>query len=532
MLVFANPHQRVYPVPPYGIERIRTAIEGMGHQVTIEDPFLFDDEDGTIAIAALAKRTTALDPDIIGFSIRNADDLVNVPELKAPEEFCTIGFMPEIKRLRDAVGTAAPHAILLGGGAAFSMMPAEIMEALDLPFGVVGAGEIPFRTIVDRVSKGESFDDVEGLIRPGEMAPRRPVISFLTQPTIRDPRYPPSNYFAVRTRFGCGQMCGYCLIANYNRAHQDGDLTAILDEVADVVAIGRAKGMTNRIQIMFCDEEFNLPNESHPISMLTGIVERGLADDITWRAYFNPVPISDAFLGLVKRTSGLMSITMDSASDAVLKANHRPFQRRHLDDLVERIIKADINPFLGFLFGLPGETDESVEESIKFIRALPSNFFVNYEVGGRIYPNTGLERIAAGEPRHIYGPYEPGPIAPVVYCSPVRPRELTKRLQDALIDRVNVFPTSPAHRHATRHQAAAHRIARRPHDDKTWADWNDVLDRCAKDEWPQDEFEAVSLIARWADRPDLAAPAEALLAAAGGQLQPGLDKVTRQVVED
>ena len=40
LLVHANPFQRVTPVPAYGLERLRTAIEPTGAEVELIDPYL------------------------------------------------------------------------------------------------------------------------------------------------------------------------------------------------------------------------------------------------------------------------------------------------------------------------------------------------------------------------------------------------------------------------------------------------------------------------------------------------------------
>jgi hypothetical protein len=58
LLVHANPFQRVTPVPAYGLERLRTAIEPTGAEVMLIDPFLVSEDRS----APLARRLSASSP--------------------------------------------------------------------------------------------------------------------------------------------------------------------------------------------------------------------------------------------------------------------------------------------------------------------------------------------------------------------------------------------------------------------------------------------------------------------------------------
>ena len=134
-------------------------------------------------------------------------------------------------------------------------------------------------------------------------------------------------------------QCVYCTAANLGRQHANGDLETVLDEVEQTVEVARERGV-GRVSIFFADDEFNLPDERHPISILEGIRERGLEKNLTWRAYFNPTPFSAEFAELVRETNGHVSITVDSAADSLLETAQKPFRRRHLDDARRAALRA------------------------------------------------------------------------------------------------------------------------------------------------------------------------------------------------
>jgi len=187
-------------------------------------------------------------------------------------------------------------ALFLAGGAGFSACPQECLKFLGVDYGVVGAGE----DALVAICAGQSLEKIPGVVRRGEAQGIGAYHLGFGGPTRRDPLYAPANSFPVRTRIGCAMQCVYCTAANLARQHAVGDLGTVLDEVEQTVEIARGRGI-GRVSIFFADDEFNLPDERHPISVLQGLVDRGLAKHLTWRAYFNPTPFSAEFAELVKR---------------------------------------------------------------------------------------------------------------------------------------------------------------------------------------------------------------------------------------
>ena len=138
LLVHANPLQRVLPVPPYGLELVRAGLDGVAATCEIVDPFLTDERPLAAAVEA-ARRTS---PDVIGLGLRVLEDCIPIDgldERDAPLDVHSV--IDEVRQLVAALREARPSATIVLGGAGFSACPAEALEALDVPLGVVGAGE-------------------------------------------------------------------------------------------------------------------------------------------------------------------------------------------------------------------------------------------------------------------------------------------------------------------------------------------------------------------------------------------------------
>lgn len=504
LLVHANPFQRVQPVPPYGLERLRTALEPLGVQVEILDPYLVASDPLAAAAAAAAR----LQPDVIGLGLRIVDDCIVVDRLEAPEHepIDVSWFMPEIRRLKESLRRAAPDAAFVLGGAAFSAFPHECLDYLEVDYGVVGAGELVFPRLLEQLRGGRVPAAIPGLARRGDPCGGDAYALAPVGPTRREPLYVPVNGFAVRTRIGCAMECVYCVTANLRRRHGDGDVAHVLDEIEATVAAGRGRGLSV-VHLFFADDEFNLPGERHAVAVLRGILERGLEQRLAWRAYFNPTPFSDELAELVAATNGRTSITVDTAAEAVMARARKPFRRRHLDALVERLERRRVPADLGLIFGLPGETETTVDETVAFVRALPPSIEVVYSCGARVYPHTPLAGIAAREPERLVGAGDPTFFAPVVYSSPWPPRELARRLEAAFTDLPHVRRVGAGYRSGRPTIAAAYRTVLAGAGRR---EWTAVLDSAESGEYGRTAEELLAScmqVAVWHGRFDLAGAA-------------------------
>ncbi|MDX6566883.1 MAG: hypothetical protein QOE10_2545 [Gaiellales bacterium] len=510
LLVHANPLQRVLPVPPYGLELVCGALEGAARSCEIADPFLTDERPLASAVEA-ARRTQA---DVIGLGLRVLEDCIPIDGLDERAEPLDVhSVIGEVRQLVAALRDARPQATIVLGGAGFSACPAEALEALDVPLGIVGAGERPFRTLVERVALGGDIGDIPGLVRRGEPIAARGYVVSARSAAPREPFYAPAYGFPVRLRTGCAMQCSYCTAANMGRLHGDGDVAEVVDEIAALVAASRAKGLPV-VPLFLAADEVNLPDERLLVRLLRALLDRDLAKALSWRGYFNPTPIGDELCRLISATNGTVSMTVDSASDAVLARNGKPFRRRHLDASVERVVGHGIRLELGLIFGLPGETEATLAETVAWVHALPAAVEVVYAAGARVYPGTPLAGAAAAEPERVVRTGE-GPLDPVAYCALGAPRALARRLHELLGRRPRTDLLGVGYRSASRAPSEAYRLVRTRADRQAW---QAMLERVSSDPTASSGLRGALLqIALWHGRHDLAVPAiDAMLAAGDG----------------
>jgi hypothetical protein len=138
-----------------------------------------------------------------------------------------------------------------------------------------------------------------------------------------------------------------------------------------------------------CDSEFNLPPD-HAEAVCRAVVSAGLGDRVRWYTYASPVPVSAGLIGLMQRAGCAgVNFGVDSGSDRMLRALGRDFTAADVARAARLCREAGLPFMFDLLLGGPGETWESVEETLDLMRRVsPSR--VGLSLGVRVYPGTPL----------------------------------------------------------------------------------------------------------------------------------------------
>ncbi len=236
---------------------------------------------------------------------------------------------------------------------------------------------------------------------------------------------------AVETKRGCPRRCLYCAdpIAKGPAARLRDP-----DEVADEVEALARQGVD---VLHLADGEFNLPAD-HARAVCEALIARRLGEGVRWYAYLAVTPF-DADLARAMRRAGCVGIdfTGDSASDAMLAAYRHPHRRDDLARAVRLCRENRIAVMVDLLLGGPGETPETVRETIEFLKAAGPDC-VGAALGVRVYPGTpmagwlarqGPPETKPGLRRRYDGPVDA--LRPTFYIAPAlgeRPAALVRDL--------------------------------------------------------------------------------------------------------
>ncbi|MEW6657515.1 MAG: radical SAM protein [Thermodesulfobacteriota bacterium] len=390
-ILFISPNRLRLVVPPLplGLAAVVAAVQD-GHEVRVLD-FMFAAD----PLGETRRVVAGFSPEIIALAVRNIDN----QDCRHPESF--------ISEVKDLVEQLRQHsnAPILVGGAGFSIMPREFMEYLGADFGVAGEGEAAFRDFLSASAGSRDWEKVSGLVwRQGDawrLNPVQRVASLNNLPPPALEYFTPELYqeavgsaklpgmVPVQTRRGCPMKCIYCttplLEGRRFRAWEPA-------QVASWLAAWHEKwGIT---RFYFVDNLFNCP-PGYAKSLCRAIIDLNLP--LEWGALLNPgAPDRELFRLMRRAGGGFMQVGNESGSELVLTKLGKGYGRRQVE-LTFRLLEEEGIAYSCFLLlGGPGETRETVEESVALLSQYRPQM-VNLTVGLRIYPGLALHRLALAE---------------------------------------------------------------------------------------------------------------------------------------
>ena len=426
MLTLVNANRMMPPIAPVGLEYVAGAARRAGLEVEILDLCLAEDPAG-LAAAHFAENS----PELVGISFRNVDDC-----------FWPGGswFVPELAALVESIRRQCEAPIVLGG-VGYSVFARDILDRCRADFGIRGDGEQALVALASELRGRRRFEKVEGLLwREGGVIRENPPAwpQAWSAPTGRElidnrTYFRRGGQIGVETRRGCPRKCLYCADPIAKGAATRPRNPA---EVAEEFESLSAQGID---VVHLCDAEFNVPADQAR-AVCEELICRRLGERVRWYAYLAVVPF-DAELARAMRRAGCVGInfTGDSASPAMLKTYRQAHGREDLAEVVRLCRAEGIAVMIDLLLGGPGETPQSVRETIEFLRGIGPDC-AGAALGVRLYPGTAMARLVAAE-----GPLQanpaihrryPGPIdllRPTFYVSPAlgpQPARLVRDLID------------------------------------------------------------------------------------------------------
>jgi radical SAM superfamily enzyme YgiQ (UPF0313 family) len=140
----------------------------------------------------------------------------------------------------------------------------------------------------------------------------------------------------------------------------------------------------------FVDSTFNLPPR-HALEVLTELRARGLFANYVGTG-INPSKLSDELFAAMREIGfGSVILTAESASDTMLASYQKDYRRDRLFVAADLLEKHGMKALWVFLLGGPGETPETVAETLEFIeRRIRSPHAVYITSGIRVYPGSPI----------------------------------------------------------------------------------------------------------------------------------------------
>jgi len=330
----------------------------------------------------------SFDPEIIGISVRNVDD----QNMEKPR------FLLEQVKKVVTVCRKYSDALIVLGGAGYSIFPESALNYLEADMGIQGEGESSFPLLLKYLERSNDIATVPGLYlrgsgRQGERLFEKNLDRFLL-PHAETASLRPSEqedfWIPIQTRRGCPMACSYCSTATIEgrlirKRHPD----SIMDQIAGYANAGFKR-------FYFVDNIFNIPGD-YAEKICRKIIESRLS--ISWRCIIYPWQVGKELINLMQKAGCIeVSLGFESGCERILRSMNKKYSPEDVRRISQMFRESGIKQTGFLLLGGPGETKTSILESLAFADLLRLDA-LKITIGIRIYPETLLAKIAIDEGR-------------------------------------------------------------------------------------------------------------------------------------
>ncbi|WP_030542511.1 Sden_1168 family B12-binding radical SAM P-methyltransferase [Streptomyces albus] len=383
MCVYEGAVKRV--IPPLGLCYVAAALEQEGIDVDILDCIVegIDEEvpvaDGVWRLGMSEERFRAYIAehayDVVGFTMIYSSDLQN------------------LYRYARIVKEVRPETVVIAGGLHASIYAKRFLRdaVVDgvptIDFVLRGEGEIRLGSFLRNLREGAYDRNADGLAgwHDGEVFANPQLARVTDLDALPFPAYhkvPLERYFEhnvpfspyprgrrvmqIYTSRGCPVGCTFCSSTNFSKAY-------IARSVDNVIAEMRYyKDEYGADEIQFADDNLTF-DKKRAMELFTRMVPL----ELPWCTP-NGIMVNTLSPPLVDRmaASGLYQITLslDSGSAETLKQQHRkPVDLTRVPDLMRYLQELGVLMHGTLVVGMPGETEEQIEEGFRYVEQLPFN---------------------------------------------------------------------------------------------------------------------------------------------------------------
>ncbi len=338
------------PSPPLGLAYLAAALEAAGVEVRVLDLVVTPYSE-----ALLAELLEEFRPGLVGLTAVT----MNVD--------AALAVVADVKRL-------APGVFTLMGGPHVTFSAAETLSACPaLDAVAIGEGEQTIVEISRALAAGAGLESVKGLAwRAGDgirFTPERDFIRDLDSLPMPARRLLPLGRYralgmpiSMTTSRGCPHQCIFCvgrrMVGARVRGHSPG---RVVDELAYLATLSFH-------QVNLADDLFTA-DPRRCTAVCEEILRRGLR--IQWTSFARVDTVSVELLEKMKAAGcTAVSFGIESGNAGILKAIKKRITLEQVVAAVEMCSQAGVTPCASFILGLPGETPETLRETVAFGKRL------------------------------------------------------------------------------------------------------------------------------------------------------------------
>jgi radical SAM superfamily enzyme YgiQ (UPF0313 family) len=365
-----NPEAPAYSPGVYTVLVLEAALRGAGIRA---DVFFYFDEFWPTARERLLEQVKERQYDIIGLSFMSYNRLEAYELLREFEKI-------------------VPRCRVIVGGIHASFLPEQILqEFTNVTAVAIGEGEealVEFCRSPDDLESvpGIAYREQTGQVRVnrrtqdgGKSLDDQPMVDYTLLQNHR-------GLIPVQTTRGC---VGHCVFCSWKAMEQTVRTKSPARVVKEWAAIRKLFGPDRRIAVF--DALYNVSTD-HVKGMCRALIDAGTTTN-PWDVEMRAKPIDREMLELMKKAGcRRIMIGVETGNEKMRKKIGKGISNREIEETFALAREVKMPTFAFFITGLPGETEQTVAETIRFARTIKS-YYSATTVPPQIYPGSGLYEI-------------------------------------------------------------------------------------------------------------------------------------------
>lgn len=378
VLLINPPSNAPNPIMPLGLAYLAAALEEARIQVEVIDAWA----EG-YSIADIGKEVAKYEPDIVGITIMS-------PKYAAG------------MRTVDIVRQNSDAKIVVGGPHP-SALPEQCLEDnQNIDFVIVGEGEKSLAELIITLSEGtRNLSNIRGLVyRDNDKIINNGYSEYLEDldklpfpachlfPLNKYKTHPPygkkNPYMNLITNRGCPFQCTYCSKSVFGNKYRTLSPQKVIEEIRHVIIKYKVK------EIHFYDDDFTI-NMKRAEEICDRLIKQKI--NISWSCTTRVDLVNENLLRKMKKAGcWLISYGVETSDPRMLEKIKKGYTIEKVKESFSITKSVGIRTVAYFMAGLPGETEETLQNTINFSLKLNPDF-ISWGITA-LYPGSNLYKTA------------------------------------------------------------------------------------------------------------------------------------------
>lgn len=361
---------------PLGLAYLHSYLESQGNNV---QSLCLNHCDDKTCLNTVIETINKLSPEVIGLQILSPNRLSSY-------------------RLTEYIHKKYPDIYLVVGGIHTTIMYKQLLEKYPFLIAVLGEGEITFSELVKELCKktpnlrtidGIAFNHNDSIIKTKErkLIDNLDILPFPKHELFFDDK---RTSGCLLTSRGCPFNCSFCVLrAISERRVRHRSAKNVVDEIEYMV--NKFPEMT---RIWIHDDSFFLDNQ-RVIEICDEIIRRKIKMNFVSSGRMKPLS-KELVSKLEQANFKKVLLGLESGNERILHSCHKGITKKDALNAFKLFSDSSIELYAFLIVGLPGETLETVMETINFVKKLQKIKYIYYNNVAilSVYPGTEIYEIA------------------------------------------------------------------------------------------------------------------------------------------